>query len=203
MNISRTELNHLLKAWFIISLAFAIFIKVTKMYVTIDSYFSTAFLGVIIVTAFTVGIGFIFHELGHKYLAQKYGCWAEFRANNFMLGLALLFSFMGFIFAAPGAVYIKGYLTKRKNAYISLIGPVINLVVGLFFGVIAFFIPETQIVCIPGMTINFWLGLFNLLPFPAFDGFKVFIWNKAVYALFLILAIVLTFGSGAVFSAIM
>jgi len=194
MGISRTELNHLLRAWFIISLAFAI--------AFVGFSLDPAFLVVIAISGFTVGIGFIFHELGHKFLAQKYGCWAEFRANNFMLGLALVFSFFGFIFAAPGAVYIKGYLTKRKNAYISLIGPVINLAVGLIFGLIAFLFPVTQVVCIPGMTINFWLGLFNLLPFPAFDGFKVFVWNKIVYGIFLLIAIVLVFGSGAVFSAI-
>ena len=194
MGISRTELNHLLRAWFIISLAFAIAFTGFTL--------EPAFLIVIAISGFTVGIGFIFHELGHKFLAQRYGCWAEFRANNFMLGLALVFSFFGFIFAAPGAVYIKGYLTKRKNAYISLIGPVINLIVGLIFGLIAFLFPVTQVVCIPGMTINFWLGLFNLLPFPAFDGFKVFIWNKLVYGVFLLIAIVLVFGSGAVFSAL-
>ncbi|MBW2973878.1 hypothetical protein KY346_05820 [Candidatus Woesearchaeota archaeon] len=192
MKVSKTEIQHLLRAWIIISLAFAIAFAGFSL--------DPKFLIVVAIAAFTVGIGFIFHELGHKYLAQKYGCWAEFRANNFMLGLALVFSFFGFIFAAPGAVYIRGYLTKRKNAYISLIGPVINLAVGIVFGLIAFFIPVTQPVCILGMTINFWLGLFNLLPFPAFDGYKVFIWNKAVYAAFLILAIVLTFGSGAFFT---
>ena len=193
MKFSKTEMMHLLRAWFVISLAFAI--------AFVGFSLEPAFLIVIAISGFTVGVGFVFHELGHKFLAQKYGCWAEFRANNFMLGIALVFSFFGFIFAAPGAVYIKGYLTKRKNAYISLIGPVINLVVGLVFGLIGFFAPVTQIVCIPGMTINFWLGLFNLLPFPMFDGYKVFAWNKAVYAGFLILAIVLTFGSGAVFAA--
>ncbi|MBW3002254.1 hypothetical protein KY338_03785 [Candidatus Woesearchaeota archaeon] len=191
MKFSKTELMHLLRAWFIISLAFAI----AFAGFTIDP----RFLIVVLIALFTVGVGFVFHELGHKYLAQKYGCWAEFRANNFMLGIALVFSFFGFIFAAPGGVYIKGYLTKRKTAYISLIGPVINLAVGLVFGIFAFFAPITQVVCIPGMMINFWLGLFNLLPFPLFDGFKVYRWNKGIYAIFLILAIVLTFGSGFFF----
>lgn len=193
MKLSKTEIMHLLRAWFIISLAFAIAFAGFSL--------DPKFLIIVAVAGFTVGIGFIFHELGHKFMAQKYDCWAEFRANNFMLGLALVFSFFGFIFAAPGGVMIKGYLTKRKTAYISLIGPVINLAVGLVFGLIAFFAPITQIVCIPGMIINFWLGLFNMLPFPLFDGYKVFVWNKAVYALFFILAVVLTFGSGAVFSA--
>ncbi len=191
MKYSKTEIMHLLRAWFIISLAFAIAFAGFSI--------DPRFLIVVLVALFTVGIGFVFHELGHKYMAQKYGCWAEFRANNFMLGLALVFSFFGFIFAAPGGVYIKGYLTKRKTAYISLIGPVINLIVGIVFGLIAFFAPITHVVCIPGMMINFWLGLFNMLPFPLFDGFKVYIWNKGIYAIFLVLAVVLTFGSGFLF----
>lgn len=106
MKFSKTEIMHLLRAWFIISLAFAIAFAGFSL--------DPAFIIVVIVALFTVGIGFVFHELGHKYLAQKYECWAEFRANNFMLGLALVFSFFGFIFAAPGGVFIKGYLTKRK-----------------------------------------------------------------------------------------
>ncbi len=194
MKYSKTEIMHLLRAWFIISLAFAIAFAGFSV--------DPKFLIVVLVALFTVGVGFVFHELGHKYMAQKYGCWAEFRANNFMLGLALVFSFFGFIFAAPGGVYIKGYLTKRKTAYISLIGPVINLAVGLVFGVIALLAPITQVVCIPGMMINFWLGLFNMLPFPLFDGFKVYIWNKGIYAIFLILAVVLTFGSGFMFKTV-
>lgn len=193
MNFSKTEMQHLLRAWVIISLAFAIAFKGLS--------FSPEFLVIFAVSAFTVGIGFILHELGHKFLAQKYGCWAEFRANNFMLGLALVFSFFGFIFAAPGGVFIQGHVTKRKHAYIAMMGPVINLVLGIAFGLLAYFVPMLKPVAFPGMLINFWLGLFNAFPFPMFDGHKVYVWNKLVYFALLIAAIILTFGSGQVFTA--
>jgi len=194
MKFSKTEIQHLLRAWIIISLAFAIAFRGLSM--------GPEFLIIFLVSAFTVGIGFVFHELGHKYFAQKYDCWAEFRANNFMLGIALVFSFFGFIFAAPGAVFIKGHITKRKHAYIAMSGPIINLSLGVLFGLLAFFAPPSQPVAIPGMMINFWLGMFNTLPFPMFDGFKVYLWNKVVYFILLIAAIVLTFGSGQLFAAV-
>ena len=192
MKFSKIEIQNLLRAWVIISLAFAIaFFK--------GFSFSNEFLAAVLVSAFTVGIGFILHELGHKFLAQRYGCWAEFRANNFMLGLALIFSFFGFIFAAPGGVFIQGYVTKRKHAYIAMMGPIINLVLGIAFGLLAFFVPVIKSIALPGMMINFWLGLFNALPFPMFDGHKVYVWNKIWYFVLLAAAIILTFGSGKLF----
>lgn len=192
MNFSKIELQNLARAWIIISLAFAILFAGLS--------FSREFLIVFAISAFTVGLGFILHELGHKFLAQRYGCWAEFRANNTMLGLALIFSFFGFIFAAPGGVVIQGQITKRKHAYIAMMGPIINLVLGIIFGLLAFFVPAIKPVALPGMTINFWLGLFNSLPFPMFDGHDVYAWNKIVYACLLIAAIILTFGSGQIFA---
>jgi Zn-dependent protease len=34
-----------------------------------------------------------------------------------------------------------------------------------------------------GFAINAWWAFFNLLPFPNFDGPKIFRWNKVVYGL--------------------
>jgi Zn-dependent protease len=193
MKITR-EVKDLVRAWFIISLAFAIFY--VKYYLH-GSLFGTEIIPVFLASAFTVGLGFILHELAHRYFARRYGAKAEFYANNTMLFMALIFSFFGFIFAAPGAVVIKGYLTKRKYGHIALAGPVMNILLGIIFLVIAVFIPETLPVTQPGMMINFWLALFNMLPFPIFDGFKVLKWNRIVYGLFLVISIFLAFGSGS------
>ena len=55
----------------------------------------------------TVGIGFILHEMAHKFTAIRYGYWAEFRKDNSMLLVAVaLASLVGFVFAAPGATVI-------------------------------------------------------------------------------------------------
>ena len=88
---SKIELNDLFKAWLAISLAFAIVLG--------GFSFSTKFIVTFVISALTVGIGFIIHEMGHKLVAQRYGCFAEFRAFNSMLWLAVIMSFFGFVFA--------------------------------------------------------------------------------------------------------
>lgn len=188
--MDKKEAWDLLKAWFILSLAFAIVFNSGKL---LDYSIIFTF----IVSAITVGLGFILHELGHRTLARRYRATAEFVASNTMLGLALVMSFFGFIFAAPGAVVIRGYLTKRKYGYISAAGPLTNIILGVEFLLTAMFVPMQMImtVCVVGMKINFWLALFNMLPFPMFDGLKVMRWNKIVYAVMLAASVIAVFGS--------
>ncbi len=167
---SDIELKDLGKAWIAISFAFAVILKGS-----LGEGIFVSFL----MSALTVGTGFLLHELGHKLLAQKYGCFAEFRANTMMLFLAVLMSFLGFIFAAPGAVMIAGAVSKDKNGKIAFMGPLINLLLaGLFYG-ISFFFPHPFWKY--GVLINSWIALFNMLPFGIFDGYKIWQWNKIPY----------------------
>ena len=55
------------------------------------------------------------------------------RAAHFPgLGLSVLIAAMtGFLFAAPGAVFIQGRVTPRENGLISLVGPGTNFLVSL------------------------------------------------------------------------
>ncbi len=191
MRFSKIEIQHLLRAWLFVSLAFAIM----SVGFSLDYKFGIA----VLFSAITAGIGFLGHELMHKYVAQKYHCWAEFRANDFMLGLMLLFSFMGFIFAAPGGVYIANHVTTRKNGIISIAGPLTNILFGIIFAALTFVLPSgLKPLGAYGMFINFWLGFFNMLPLPGIDGSKVWLWNKAVYIIVFIVSIVLAFGANLV-----
>lgn len=191
VNYSREEISDLLRAWIAISVAFAIVMTGIR--------FDIQMLVSLIISLVTVGTGFLLHELAHKFLAQKYGCWAEFRADDKMLMLAIAMSFFGFVFAAPGAVVIQGNISPSKNGKISLAGPLTNLVLGLLFGIIAIISSGLiKTVAFYGMNINFWLGLFNMIPFPGFDGSKVLVWNKLIYGIVLALSIVLVFGSRVV-----
>ncbi len=193
MRFSRTEVEHLLRAWVLISLAFAILLSGFRLDFT--------FVVALVFSSITAGIGFLGHELMHKYVAQKYGCWAEFRANDFMLGLMVLLSFFGFIFAAPGGVFIANHVTLRKNGIISLAGPATNIVFGILFALLTIVLPEPlRPLGTYGMNINFWLGFFNLIPLPGIDGSKVLAWNKAVYAVALVVSVVLVFGASALLS---
>jgi Zn-dependent protease len=171
IKFSSTEIQDLLIAWIAIALAFAIAFR---------GQFSFGLL--LLSSLITVGLGFLLHELMHKYYAQKFGCWAEFRAHKQMLVLAVLLSFTGIIFAAPGGVYIKGHIDKRKNGIISIAGPITNIVLALIFLGMSFFLPYPEVWSF-GHLINSWLALFNLIPFGPLDGSKVFRWSKKYYFL--------------------
>lgn len=188
MRFSKIEIKQLIIAWFVISLAFAIAFTGLSL--------SIRFIGALLVSFFTVGIGFIFHELGHKYMAQKYHCFAEFRANYQMLFFALLVSLFGFVFAAPGAVMISGHVNLKQRGKISAAGPFMNLVIALFFIIFLLIFKNIEIVAsifFYGALINSWLALFNLLPFGILDGHKVLVWNKKYYGILIGVSILFVF----------
>jgi Zn-dependent protease len=182
LKFSRIEIRDLAKAWFAISLAFAIAMS--------GLAFDFNFINLFLISAFTVGSGFLLHELSHKYLAQKYGCFAEFRSFDKMLVFAILLSFLGFIFAAPGGVFIQGHIDHKKNGKISAAGIVANLALALVFLLLFFITPFTKI-AFYGLYINSWLAIFNLIPFGNFDGIKVLAWSKKIYVLLVIFGFVL------------
>ena len=48
--------------------------------------------------------------------------------------LAIVTAAFGFVFAAPGAVYIQGeYISKEENGKISIAGPLINIGLAILF----------------------------------------------------------------------
>ena len=192
MRFSTKEIKDLFFAWFMTSLAFAILFSGGFRFFISFNLFIISF----VISALTVGIAFIFHELMHKYIAQRYGLWAEFRAFYKMLFLAVLFSFFGFIIAAPGGVLIRGSLSRDRNGKISLAGPLTNVVLGFLF-FIGFLFIKTGILGLffnYGLTINALLALFNLIPILPFDGRKVYIWNKTIYFITALFALILFFG---------
>lgn len=183
---SDTELRDLVKAWLVISLAFGIVL--TRR--------STLSFGYgFVLAALTVGVGFVCHEMAHKVVAQRFGCFAEFRANNSMLFLALIMSFVGFIFAAPGAVMIAGPVGRRRNGMISAAGIAANLAIALLFIVLflAAPFPLLRNIGLYGFVINSWLALFNLIPLGNFDGVKVLRWNRMIYIIMVTMGFMLMF----------
>ena len=159
---SEIEIRDILKAWAAISIAFAI---------ALSSGLSD-FYAKFIIASLTVGIGFLLHELGHKAVAQRYGCFAEFRSFDSMLLLAIAMSFFGFIFAAPGAVMISGRVSGARNGRISAAGPVVNIALAMLFLALASLqLPNSlKPIAYYGFLINSWLALFNMIPFWLFDG---------------------------------
>jgi Zn-dependent protease len=195
---SKTELIDILKAWIAISLAFTFVF--TGVYVlsgrALTNLFTSYFLIVFLVSLFTAGLGFLLHELAHKFAAQHYGCVAEFRAWDQMLYLALgLALLVGFIFAAPGAVMISGMITRKENGIISAVGPLTNYILAaVFFG---FGLAVTggwlKVITSLGFQINVILGVFNLIPFGPLDGLKVFRWSPYIWGIMFIPGVLITF----------
>jgi Zn-dependent protease len=196
---TQPERRDLAKSWLLVSLAFAVFITWTNGWPSGGMFslgFLQAFLLALAAAALTVGVGFLLHELAHKYVAQRYDCHAEYRADNMMLIASLALSPFIFI-AAPGAVHISGHANQEQGGRISLSGPAMNLLLGLVFLLLYFLVshPTLRMVAGLGAIVNSTLGLFNLIPFPPFDGAKVFWWSKGWYALALIVAMLLIFAS--------
>jgi Zn-dependent protease len=146
------------------------------------------------VSLIAVGLGFILHELAHKFTAQHYGFWSEFRYDQRGLLFALLLSvFIGFVWAAPGATWISGRISKRQNGIISLAGPATNMAIAGIIVPIVLVIPISIIsvyLWFSGWIIAF-LAVFNLIPISPLDGSKVVRWNVGIYILSMIGAVAL------------
>ena len=186
---SRTEIIDILKAWVAISIAFAVVLSNRNI-------IAGSFISNFLLSALTVGVGFLFHELSHKVIAQRYGAIAEFRAFDYMLVLAIAMSFLGFVFAAPGAVMIAGgKINIKRNGKISVAGPITNLVLAIIFFIIMKLDFSNMVNTIGqyGFLINSWLALFNMIPVWNFDGRKIFVWNKVVWISVVGIALVFLF----------
>lgn len=155
----------------------------------------TSFFVVFAIMLIAVGAAFIFHELAHKAVAQRFGCWAEYRMWDTGLIIAFLLAVTtGWVFAAPGAVYIQsGYspITRRENGLISLAGPGANLALALIFLMLALSGGALGLLGWIGFRINAFLALFNLIPFPPLDGSKVMAWDRKVWAAVTLLAMLM------------
>ena len=158
-----------------------------------------------------IGPAFLLHEIGHKIVAKKNGCWAEFRADpRGLRNGVLIAALLGIVFMAPGAVMVAGLVTRRQNGHIAVAGPLVNLslfiigvplwgaVIGLTgaaeFANTAYLVNGSLVwqsmvfdIGFYWLGANLFLGLFNMLPFGPLDGLKVKDWNESVF--YLVLAI--------------
>ncbi len=126
---------------------------------------------------------FLLHEFAHKFLAQFYRAWAEFRLIFFgaLITAVSAIPFWPLKFIAPGAVFISGSVSQRRNGRISLVGPLTNLALGAGF-MLAYIATGSGLMA-AGAWFNGWVAVFNLIPFMGLDGSKIFAWNKPVWIL--------------------
>lgn len=166
LRFSKTELGHLaLGTGLVTAVGLSIY----------GSRFQMEYLMIIFVSAF------LLHEFAHKFLAQFYKAWAEFRVFLFGAIITAVSIFLPFKFIAPGAVFISGSISERRSGKISLVGPLTNIALGAGF-ILAYFASGSELMVI-GARFNGWIALFNLIPFMMLDGAKIFAWNKLAWIL--------------------
>ncbi|PSP62284.1 metalloprotease [Halobacteriales archaeon QH_8_64_26] len=190
MNVGTREAFDLAVAWVALGVAFTVFLRrevANALFVGLAGGLPTGVLAVagraFALSMVTVGVGFLLHELAHKVVAIRFGQRAQFRADYGMLFLAIAGAFVGFLFAAPGAVYHRGRITARQNGLIALAGPVTNLGLAVVFAPLLTqpgFFGEVGAL---GVGINLLLAGFNMIPFGPLDGRSVLRWSKVVFVL--------------------
>jgi Zn-dependent protease len=136
------------------------------------------------VVAFTVILtaSFFMHEIAHKVTAQRRGLWAEFRLTLWGAVLTLISVITPFFkLISPGAVMISGPARSDEIGKISIAGPAVNLVLATVLLGAAFAWSSPMLFL--GAFFNAWIALFNLIPFGILDGYKIFSWDKKIWAL--------------------
>jgi Zn-dependent protease len=119
----------------------------------------------------------ILHEFAHKFAALSFGFSATYFASLWGLGIGIMLRLFNsaFIFFVPGYVSISGIGTSLQFALTAIAGPLTNLIIfAVCFLLLKYAnLPEKYLpIVYLSKQINLWLFIFNMLPFPGFDGFQ-------------------------------
>ncbi len=139
---------------------------------------------------------FVFHELAHRMVARSYGYTAFYKRWDTGIALALGLGILSrlatgstWIFAALGAVQVYApYAYDEREVFgrIALAGPATNVAVGVLALIAVRVLPVLSTPWYAARvtaSVNLWLALFNLFPFPPLDGWKVLRWNIGYWAI--------------------
>ena len=138
---------------------------------------------------------FLIHELAHKVIAQRKGLWAEFRLTTWGAVLTFVSVFLPFKMISPGAMMIGGSVPSGEDIVrISLAGPLTNIIISSALFGLAFALPITMFtgMLLFAAYINAFMAVFNLIPFGILDGYKIFSFNKKLWALAFAPSVILT-----------
>jgi Zn-dependent protease len=153
---------------------------------------------------FTVILSFVLHEMAHKFVAIKLGCFTIYKmwlkGLLFSLFFTLMFATLGLklIIIAPGAVlvypfrfgrwgYRRVHLTETESGIISVVGPLVNLSFAIMFSLLPGPIPWLI------ASVNAWLFFFNILPIPPLDGSKIMRWNTGLWVVLFIVGLLIVY----------
>ncbi|AGI48270.1 Zn-dependent protease [Thermoplasmatales archaeon BRNA1] len=183
---STIEIRDILISTVVLTVAFVLILRDSD-FVTAwfrDSLGESWFVGMFGMMFVITILSFVGHEMGHKFTAQRFGMWSEYRMYPAGLFFALIMGFVGFLFAAPGAVMIRSnYITERENGIISIAGPMVNMVLSAvgILGCLALNGEPVVVVFYLMMMLNGSLALFNMIPIMPFDGAKIIKWKPEIW----------------------
>ena len=145
------------------------------------------------------GLSLFSHELAHKLSASRFGLKTTFKMlDSGILFSLLLATILGALYPAYGSTYIKQvdwrYDPKQKEMGLTYVaGPTISLTLAtLFLASLPYFNHELLLkIGEMGYVTNFILVFFNLIPLQtaggfAWDGRKIYSWNKTIWTLLVI-----------------
>ncbi|MBQ2652757.1 MAG: site-2 protease family protein [Methanobrevibacter sp.] len=190
---TRTEKRDLIIAFIVLSIAFAISNAQSNAH---------TFISILPIVMVGVAIGSLVHELGHKFVAMKYGHQAEFKAWPLGLLITLASAFIGIVFSLPGSVETDSdNISDEINGKIAIAGPMDNMALALISLAIAALIfplksysdifTLTYLICTISFSVNSFLATFNLLPFYTLDGVKVLKWNAKIWIIIFAIAVIM------------
>lgn len=182
LETSKGEIRDLIISFIVLSICFAI----ATAGLNIDRFVS-----ILPIVMVGVAMGSLLHELGHRFVAMKYDCHAEFKLWPLGLVIAFVTSFFGVVFASPGTTQVDSdNITDEINGRISLAGPMANIALALMFIAIAALIYPLKfhsdifhliyLIATVGFSVNSYLATFNLFPIYSLDGTKVMKWSVGV-----------------------
>lgn len=193
---SRIEVTHLFISLSVLTIVFSLLITGNNVISGVINGFKLNILPYGIALSF-LGIltAFFVHELSHKFMAQRYGLWSEYRMFPKGLRLALIFGiFTPLVIAAPGTIMFRGEPRNFEIGHIAVAGPLANIIIaGITYFLYRFIFFELNIV---GVFIGFislvnaLLATFNLIPYGPLDGFKVIRWNGIIWSILFSISII-------------
>ncbi|MGC8582625.1 MAG: site-2 protease family protein [Thermoproteus sp.] len=158
----------------------------------------------VLLPTIAIAIAIVPHELAHRQVARRRGCWSRFVLYQPGFLVTLIVNGLVGAFTRAPVLFISGYTlischsyTREDDGLISLAGPLTNIAVALLSLAllslpIALGLLSIQFL-IYLMRLNAFVAFFNLLPLGPLDGSKIFRWNIAVWAVMFLVAIYLSF----------
>jgi Zn-dependent protease len=194
IKFTKEEIRNLLISIIVISILFTI--NMTQK----SGWTNPDIINILIITIIIFSISLIAKIYSQKYLARKYHYHIEYKIWGYGLIFALITMLLNIFVITPG--YFKYGLydriaTDEEKAKIALIGPAINIIIAVIF-LIALIILKSmmttgiiKLAMLIGFYINTYMAVFNLIPFMALDGIKLFEYDMKMWIAPMIISVIL------------